>query len=202
MQFKENALTFDGNVKIPQKITYERIRKHLEEVYHRHFSYGSVVELCVARNKRHRSAQRYKGLAQVTSRRARKGFNLRYNPDAHWSGAVYKGLNSFQFQDGTDMLVVNRDDTTSKQYTTPTVRGMETLTTHTDYVNKYPSVLQTTSYNFPQTLTTNEVCVRVVKAPELIHKNPTQHYEDICMLKEMEAIKSVFINPVTETAKK
>ena len=105
------------------------------------------------------------------------------------------------------MLVVNRDDaagfrldtlTTSKQYTTPTVRGMETLTTHTDYVNKYPSVLQITSYNFPQTLTTNEVCVGVV---ELIHKNPTQHYEDICMLKEMEAIKSVFINPVTETAK-
>ena len=123
-------LTFDVNVKLPQKVTYNKIKKHLEEVYNRHFSYGSVVELCVARNRRRCSAKRYKGLAKVTSRRARKGFNIRFNPDSHWSSAFYKGLNSFQFADGTDMLVINRDDaagfrldtlTTSKQYTTHTM---------------------------------------------------------------------------------
>ena len=47
---RTGVLTFDGNIKLSQKVTYNRIKKHLEEVYHRHFSYGSVVELCVARN--------------------------------------------------------------------------------------------------------------------------------------------------------
>lgn len=91
---RTGVLTFDGNIKLSQKVTYNRIKKHLE-VYHHHFSYGSVVVLCVARNRRRRSAKRYKGLAKVTSRRARKGFNIRYNPDSHWSGAFYKGLNKF-----------------------------------------------------------------------------------------------------------
>ncbi len=40
--------------------------------------------------------KRYKGVAKVTSRRARKGFmlkyNLKYNPDAHWSAAFYRNL--------------------------------------------------------------------------------------------------------------
>ena len=204
---RTGVLTFDGNIKLSQKVTYNRIKKHLEEVYHRHFSYGSVVELCVARNRRRRSAKRYKGLAKVISRRARKGFNIRYNPDSHWSGAFYKGLNSFQFADGTDMLVINRDDaagfrldtlTTSKQYTTPVVCGHDVLTTRTDYVNKHPSVIQTTSYNFPRTMTTPEVCVGVVKAPGLHQKNPVQHYEDLCMLEQMDDLRSAFVNPAGE----
>ena len=43
------------------------------------------------------------------------------------------------------------------------------MTTRTDYVNRYNSVLQTTSYNFTATGTTSEVCVGVVKAVP-IHK--------------------------------
>ena len=39
------VLTFDGNGKLPQKVTYNKIKKHLE-VYNCHFSYGSVFELC------------------------------------------------------------------------------------------------------------------------------------------------------------
>lgn len=78
---RTGVLTFDGNVKVKKKATYNRIREHLENKYGRHFSYGTVVELCVARNKRRKSSQRYKGVAKVTSRRARKGFILRYNPD-------------------------------------------------------------------------------------------------------------------------
>ena len=53
--------------------------------------------------------QRYKGVARVTSRRARKGFTLRYNPDAHWSTAFYRSLN-LQFSDGKDTTNINRDD--------------------------------------------------------------------------------------------
>ena len=45
----------------------------MQEVYKRKFGYGTVVQLCVARNRRRLSATRYKGVAQVTSRRARKG---------------------------------------------------------------------------------------------------------------------------------
>uniref|UniRef100_A0A1X7VJG4 Uncharacterized protein n=1 Tax=Amphimedon queenslandica TaxID=400682 RepID=A0A1X7VJG4_AMPQE len=201
---RTGVLTFDGNIKIPQKITYERIRKHLCEFYDRHFSHGSVVQLCIPRNKRHQSAKRYRGIAKVTSRRARKGFNIRYNLDSHWSGAFYKGLDGFQFKDGRNALVLNRNDaagfqldtlTTSKQYSAPKVSCQDVLTTHTDYVNKYPSVLQTTSYNFSKTETTPEICVGVVKAPGLHQKCLSQHYEDQRMLSNTDDLKSAFLNP-------
>ena len=146
---------------------------------------------------------RYKGVAKVTSRRARKGFNLRLNPDEHWSGALYKGLNKLQYVDGRDMVVINRDDstgfrldtlTTCKQYTTPVVQGKEILTMRTDYVNKYPSTLQTTSYNFTATGTTDEVCVGVVKAPKVHQKSPAQHIADLHMLECKDELTSVFVN--------
>ena len=54
------------------------------------------VQLCVARNKRRLSSKRYQGAAQVTSRRARKGFQLKYTPDTHWSAALYRGLSHVQ----------------------------------------------------------------------------------------------------------
>ncbi|CAB4038738.1 Hypothetical predicted protein [Paramuricea clavata] len=63
------------------KVTYKRIREHLEEKYHTKFSHGTIVQLCVAINKRRTSAKWYKGVAKVTCRRARKGFGLKLNPD-------------------------------------------------------------------------------------------------------------------------
>lgn len=56
---RTGVLTFDGNIKLKEKVTYEGIFQHLQHVYHRHFSYGTFVELCVARNKRRRSTKRY-----------------------------------------------------------------------------------------------------------------------------------------------
>ena len=64
---RTGILRFNGNRKSKEKVTYERISKHLEELYHHHFSYGTVVQLCVARNKRRRSAKNYRGLAKVTT---------------------------------------------------------------------------------------------------------------------------------------
>ena len=55
---RTGVLTFDRNIKLKEKVTYEGIRRHLQQVYQKHFSYGTVVELCVARNKRRRSAKR------------------------------------------------------------------------------------------------------------------------------------------------
>ena len=192
---RTGVLTFDGNARLEHKVTYGKIKSHLEKVYNRHISYGTVVQLCVPRNQRRRSAKRYRGVAHVTTRRARKGFNLRYNPDSHWSAALYKGLNDMQFKDGRNMMVLNRDDAagfrldtlvTSKQYGTPALQGHDVLTTRTDYVNKYPSTLQTTCYNFPSTGTTVELCAGIVKAPGLFQKNPAQHASDMEMLKKKQ----------------
>ena len=62
------------------------------------------------RNKRRMSSKRYRGVAKVTTRRARKGFTLKYNPDAHWSAAFYRGLGTIQLRDGRNMVLINRDD--------------------------------------------------------------------------------------------
>ena len=80
-----------------------------------------------------------------------------------WSCALYRGLKYIELTDGRSMINVNCDDAagfrldtlaTNKQYAAPAVRGSDVLITHTDYVNRYRSVLQTTSYNFTGTNTT------------------------------------------------
>ena len=200
---RTGVLTFDGNTKIKNKVTYQKIQDHLQVVYNKKISFGSVVELCVARNKRRCSSKRYRGLAQVTSRRARKGFTLKYNPDTHWSASLHKGLNELQYKDGRNILVINRDDaagfrldtlTTCNQYKNPAVIGKSPLTTRTDYVNKYTSTLQTTSYNFTATATTPEFCVGIVKAIPIHKKSPMQHFRDLMMLSVKQELQPVFKN--------
>ena len=207
---RTGVLTFDGNTKVKEKVTYKRIQQHLEQVYKRKFGYGTVVQLCIARNKRRLSSKRYKGLAKVTSRRARKGFQLKYNPDAHWSSALYRGLNLLQYTDGSNIVNINRDDAagfrldtmaTHRLHRTPALSEHKTLTTYTDYVNKYPSTIQTTSYNFTGTKTTKEICVGVVKATAVFPKNPTQHAADLKMLEHLEPTAQAFVNPLTKTRK-
>lgn len=48
---RTGILTFDGNRKLQKKATFKRIKEHLEQVYKRTFAYGTVVQLCVARNE-------------------------------------------------------------------------------------------------------------------------------------------------------
>ena len=48
---RTGVLTFDRNQNVKEKVTYERIRQHLQKLYDHSFSYGTVVQLCVARNK-------------------------------------------------------------------------------------------------------------------------------------------------------
>ncbi len=87
---RTGVFTFDGNTRLPNKETYYRIQQYLKSFYGHNFAYRTVVQLCVARNRHHCSASRYKGVAKVTTRRARKGFTLRYNPDSHWSNSMTK----------------------------------------------------------------------------------------------------------------
>ena len=167
--------------KLKKKATFSRTKEHLERVYQRKFGYGTVVQLCVARNM---SASRYKGLAKVTCSQARKGFTIRYNPDKHWSSALFRALDALQLKDGTDIININRDDqagfwldtlATHNKQATLCIQDSVPLTTTTDYVNKYPLTLQTTSYNFSSTGTTAEICSGIVKAIPLHQKNPAQH---------------------------
>lgn len=201
---RTGVLTFDGNKKVERKVTFNRIKEHLEETYGRKFSYGTVVQMCVARNRRRRSAQNYKAIAQVTTRRARKGFELRYNPDSHWSAALYCGLDVIQYTDGNDKLNLNRDDLsifrldsmiTHNKTATQQIKGSPILTTKTDYQASYPNKLQTTSYNFTGTNNTGELCGGVVKAIPLHHKNPAQHMADFEMLGKAEHFQPAFVSP-------
>jgi hypothetical protein len=145
-------------------------------------------------------------LAKVVSKRARKGFNVRYNPDQHWSSSLYAGLDKLQYEDGSNIVNIGRDDqagfrldtmATHKLHATLCVKGSEHITTRTDYVNKYPSNLQTTSYNFSGTKKTSEICAGIVKAPLLFGKNAAQHFGDLEMLEKKEEVRAAFINPFT-----
>ena len=200
---RTGVLTFSGNLKRGPKVTYQRIQKHLEEKYHTKISYGTTVQLCVARNKRRISAKRYRGVAKVTCRRARKGFTIKLNPDSHFCNAMYRNLDYIQLQNGEDKLILNRDDQAGFRLdTTYTHRGHKSisleeeqeLTCRTDYVNKYKSILQTTSYMFLKTDTTSEKCIGVVKAHGLFPKNPSQHAEDFKMVEGLAEMKPWVLN--------
>lgn len=200
---RTGVLTVGGNRKCNKKVTFTRIKKHLEEKYHRKFGYGTVVQLCVPRNKRHKSAANYKGLAKVTSRRARKGFTIRYNPDTHWSATFYKGLDKLQYTDGRDIMNLNRDDQAGFRLDTLATHSKhavlctsQILTTKTNYVKKHPSTLQTTSHNFTGTKNTGEMCAGVVKAIPIHAKNPAQHAKDIEDI-ESQDFQPVFRNSET-----
>ena len=203
---RTGVLTFDGNRKVQKKPTFSRIKEHLEMVYNRKFGYGTVVELCVARNKRRKSSTRYRGLARVTCRRAIKGFTLRYNPDQHWSAAFYRSLDALHLRDGNDILNINRDDqagfrldtlATHNKRATLCIAEEVPLTTKSDYVNKYPSTLQTTSYNFLGTGTTAEICAGVVKAVPLHSKNPAQHFNDLNEIETYLDVQPAFFNSLS-----
>ena len=76
------------------------------------------------------------------------------------------------------------------------------MTTKTDFVTKYPSVLQTSSYNFTETNTTTEVCAGIVKAAPVHPKNPAQHACDLESLECREELEPVFKNPKTNKKKR
>lgn len=202
---RTRVLTFTGNARRGPKVTYNRIKSLLEKKYGTRFGYGTIVQLCCARNKRRLSAKRYFGAARIVSRHARKGFSIKLNVDAHWSCAFYKGLDYLQHKGGLNMTVLNRDDAagfrldstfTHKQHRVLSEAGKPELTTYTDFLNKYTSTLQTSSYMFLETESTPEICVGVVKAHNVHEKNPAQHAADLEKLGEFEETKSVLAREI------
>ena len=198
---RTGVLTFDGNVKQGPKVTYRSIQQHLQTKYGTKISYGTTVQLSVIRNKRRLSAKGYRGVARITCRRARKGFTIKMNPDAHWNTAMYRSLDYLQLKNGTEQVVLNRDDAagfrldttfTHKQHKGIQLLDSQDLTTRTDYVNKYQSLLQTTSYMFLPTSSTPASCIGVVKPHVLYDKNPCQHMADLNMLGKQDENAALF----------
>ena len=190
---RTGVLTFDGSRTRGKKVTYKRIQEHLQTKYDCNISYGTVVQLCVVRSKRRISARRYKGVARVTCRKSRKGFSIKLNPDAHWCSAFYKGLHSIQLKDGRNKILPNRDDQagfrmdttfTHRQGKCITLESTPSVTTRTDFMNQYQSIIQTTSYLFMESDNTPKACVGVVKPHFTFPKNPTQHHIDLEMLED------------------
>ena len=200
-QWRRSAhLTFIADKKIEKRLTYRRLQTYLQDFYKEKISIGTVVELTAKRHKRWRSSQRYKEAAQLRFRKATKGFNLKLQPDDHWSRSMYcqlemlvKGANkSIWF--GRDDQAGIRCDTTYTHKQQGSLSVTNTVTTRTDFLNKNATVLQITSYNFPETDDYPEVCVGVVKA-HLVHgKNPSQHMADLMMLEKKEELAMLFNN--------
>ena len=195
---RTGAYTITGNIKNSKRITFRKIREELMQHYKRNFSIGTVAELCAKRNKRRRASLRYKGVANIRFRKAWKGFSIKLNPDTHWSRSLYRNLDKLQ-KDNTNMSIFGRDDQagfrldttyTHKQYGSHLDEN--TVTTRTDFVNKRATVLQISSYNFPETNNSVEVCVGVVKASLVHTKSPTQHMCDLEMLETKEELRSLF----------
>ena len=98
-----------------------------------------------------------------------------------------------QLKDGKNKILLNRDDQaglrldttfTHRQGKCITTDNMPSLTTRTDFVNPYQSVIQATSYLFMESVTTERSCPGVVKPHFTFPKNPTQHFIDLNMLEE------------------
>jgi hypothetical protein len=53
---RTGVLTFDGNRKVNKKVTFNRVKEYIEAKYGKKYSYGSIVQLCVARNARRRNS--------------------------------------------------------------------------------------------------------------------------------------------------
>ena len=185
---RTGLLTFSGNVKKGPKLTYNHIRAYLQDKYKTTFSYGTIVQLCCARNKRCLSAKRSWGAAKVVSRRARKGFNVKQNVDAHWSCSFYKNLDFLQLKNSSLIRLSH----TSKKKTVLCEKENPELTTHTDYLNKYSSILQTSSYMFLATNNTPLGCFGAVKPHILFPKNPSQHAADLEMF-ETNPVSQLFL---------
>lgn len=110
--------------------------------------------------------------------------------------------------DGKHVLQLNRDDqvgfrldSTYTHKNIPTLSTRPTVTTRTDFLSRYPAQLQTMSYNFSKTRTTNDLCMGVVKASQLHEKNPSQYADDIAMVQALDFAKSAFCKENSEDPK-
>ena len=94
----------------------------------------------------------------MTCRRSHKGFNIKYDPYAHWTQCIPIKVAVYS---------VNHNKV--------------------DYVNSYSSIILTTTYHIMESNTKPQACADIVKALYLYLKNPALHASDLRMLDETNA---------------
>lgn len=106
-----------------------------------------------------------------------------------------------QQEDGRNKVLLNRDDQAGFRLdTTYTHKGRDVLceeaetTTRVDYVNKYSSILQTTSYHIMESEITPQAFAGVIKAQFLFPKNPSHHAVDLLMVENHDDISNLIKN--------
>ena len=107
----------------------------------------------------------------MTCRRSHKGFNIKYNPYAHSSGALYKAWDVLRLADDRNKVLINRDDQAGFRLDTVyTHKGHSVLceemetTTRFDYVSSHSSIFQTTLYHVMESNTTPQAFAGIVNA--------------------------------------
>ena len=112
---------------------------------------------------------------------------------------VVQSLGLSALKDGLDKVIINRDDAsgfrldttyTQKQHRILQEKEKPELTTRTDFVNNYKTVLQTTSYLLMETENTSNICIGLVKPQKLIPKNPAQHAADLSKVSSSNEAKT------------
>jgi hypothetical protein len=196
-----SSITMSTNVSVNKGMTYLRLVELLRKYYKDdNISYGTVVELCVPRNCHRSCAKRYAGVANIVTRRTRKGWEERVNIDRHWSRALYRGLDYLQYQDDSEFELFNRDDAaafkldtcaTSRHRPTPMLRFDVDLTPRTDY-SEGKNTIQVSTYNFTKTGTRSELAAGMVKAPRIHPKCPATHMADLEKIRKHPHFKPVF----------
>ena len=102
-------------------------------------------------------------------------------------------------------MVLNRDDAagfcldttyTHKQYKTMSLKDNPEVTTRTNYVNKYKSVLQTSMHLIMETQNRTQKVLGVVKAHQLYPKDPSQHMADLYIMCKLEDFTADMRKPV------
>ena len=177
-------------------VGFRRIKIELERRFGYVVSTAAVIELGIARNKRHTSAARYKGVVSLRMRRSVKRvseehLDTRAQRAAFRTGHFIRDRCSqhvvCHFERDDHSMIRMDSSATTNQHATATVGEGAGAPQH-DYMNSdVASSIYATTIRGPAMSDGCEVNIAVVKLAKLSPSNPTQHFADLYMLQESQS---------------
>ena len=193
---RDGALTLNSaHTRRKGSVGFTRIRIELQTRHSIELSSRALRDLCVARDRRHRCAARYKGIVNLKMRRSVKRIG-QANLDDHAQNATYRLLHYIRERTSFDnTLWLARDDhsmvrgnssESTRQHATVTTTGEGASALKYDYMN--PEI---SSSLYASTILVSgcadggqERCLALTKAVKLAPSTPTQHMADFYSLQE------------------
>jgi hypothetical protein len=177
-------------------VGFRRIKIDLERRFGYVVSAAAVIELGIARNKRHTSAARYKGVVSLRMRRSVKRVSETHL-DTRAQRAAFRTGHFVRDRCSQDSVChFERDDhsmirmdssATTNQHATATVGEGAGAPQH-DYMNPdIASSIYATTIRGSAMSDGCEVNIAVVKLAKLSPSSPTQHFADFYMLQESQS---------------